>query len=457
MAKRRAANDPTVRVELTPRQEEVLGLIARGKTNREIAEALGLTLDGAKWHVREILSRLSVGSREEAVERWRERRSIASRMKSWLGWPLAVGVGGAVVVVAGVAAVVALLAGGDGEPAQPAAVVPLEQPALTLAAAGEGWSVSVDEAGGLPHARDAVLAVRWDGIETEVDLVEVATGRVAARWDLGYRPTAILRPSRNEVLISHVPRGATAPAGEAELLKFSLDDPGASPITWQQPARTNLTVGLGPIALSGDERWLFYIGSHYPDCFVDGRAVNCDRARVGVIDLERPGNPVAFQEVADACWRMSPDPAASDGIVVVCDNNAQQPPGPRQWFAVTATAAMELPSPPEWLYLQTVYGAAHAFSDGSLLSKHVTDQYTATEGLRLSWHRPPFEAPFHTNVRNERVYEGMVAVQPLDEPGKLLAIMRDGRLVSIDMDTGDAVDLPYRLPPSPLDDWVLVR
>lgn len=46
------------KVELTPRQREVLELVARGKTNPEIAETLGITLDGAKFHVSEILDRL---------------------------------------------------------------------------------------------------------------------------------------------------------------------------------------------------------------------------------------------------------------------------------------------------------------------------------------------------------------------------------------------------------------
>ncbi|MGK2964804.1 MAG: helix-turn-helix domain-containing protein, partial [Tepidiformaceae bacterium] len=45
---------------LTGRQREVLNLIARGYTNPQIADALGVSIDGAKWHVREILSKLGV-------------------------------------------------------------------------------------------------------------------------------------------------------------------------------------------------------------------------------------------------------------------------------------------------------------------------------------------------------------------------------------------------------------
>ena len=68
--------------ELTPRQHEVLGLIAAGKTNPEIAERLGITLDGAKFHVREILGKLEVDSREEAAAWWRAQRGVSARVAS---------------------------------------------------------------------------------------------------------------------------------------------------------------------------------------------------------------------------------------------------------------------------------------------------------------------------------------------------------------------------------------
>ncbi|MEO6043770.1 MAG: LuxR C-terminal-related transcriptional regulator [Tepidiformaceae bacterium] len=63
----------------TERQREVLGLIAAGKTNTEIAEILGLSLAGAKWHVSEILSKLDAESREEAADYWRRYNGLAPR------------------------------------------------------------------------------------------------------------------------------------------------------------------------------------------------------------------------------------------------------------------------------------------------------------------------------------------------------------------------------------------
>lgn len=53
---------------LTPRQREVLELVREGLTNPQIGERLGISTDGAKWHVKEILWKLDVPSREEAAE-----------------------------------------------------------------------------------------------------------------------------------------------------------------------------------------------------------------------------------------------------------------------------------------------------------------------------------------------------------------------------------------------------
>src|SRR5438876_8440236 len=56
---------------LAPRQWEVLRLVREGLSNEEIARRLGISTDGAKFHVSEILSKLGVTSRGEAA-RWDE-------------------------------------------------------------------------------------------------------------------------------------------------------------------------------------------------------------------------------------------------------------------------------------------------------------------------------------------------------------------------------------------------
>lgn len=64
-------------------------LIERGFSNSEIALELGITLDGAKFHVGEILAKLEVSSREEAVLAWKARPGALSRN---VGWWVAIGV-----------------------------------------------------------------------------------------------------------------------------------------------------------------------------------------------------------------------------------------------------------------------------------------------------------------------------------------------------------------------------
>jgi DNA-binding NarL/FixJ family response regulator len=52
---------------LTAREREVLHLITRGMTNQQIANRLSLTLHTVKNHVHNLLTKLGVGSRAEAV------------------------------------------------------------------------------------------------------------------------------------------------------------------------------------------------------------------------------------------------------------------------------------------------------------------------------------------------------------------------------------------------------
>ncbi|MGH3129206.1 MAG: helix-turn-helix domain-containing protein [Gaiellaceae bacterium] len=52
---------------LTPREAEVLTLVARGLTNREIAAALVISVKTASVHVSHILRRLDAPNRREAA------------------------------------------------------------------------------------------------------------------------------------------------------------------------------------------------------------------------------------------------------------------------------------------------------------------------------------------------------------------------------------------------------
>jgi len=112
------------RYELTPRQREVLERIAAGKTNFEIAQDLGIGLEGVKHHVSEILGRLGVESREQAAERWREQQSWHRRLRGVVstGWAKWVAAGSGAAVVAAVAVV--LLALQSDEPPARAGLPP---------------------------------------------------------------------------------------------------------------------------------------------------------------------------------------------------------------------------------------------------------------------------------------------------------------------------------------------
>jgi DNA-binding CsgD family transcriptional regulator len=57
----------TVRSVLTERELEVVRLIARGKTNREVGEKLYISEETVKSHVRHIISKLRAENRTHAV------------------------------------------------------------------------------------------------------------------------------------------------------------------------------------------------------------------------------------------------------------------------------------------------------------------------------------------------------------------------------------------------------
>jgi PAS domain S-box-containing protein len=60
---------------LSARQQEILGLVAEGLGNAEIASRLYLTESTVKWHVRKILRALGVSNRAQAVARYLSIRS----------------------------------------------------------------------------------------------------------------------------------------------------------------------------------------------------------------------------------------------------------------------------------------------------------------------------------------------------------------------------------------------
>jgi LuxR family maltose regulon positive regulatory protein len=57
---------------LTEREKEILGLIAAGRSNPDIAELLYLSLNTVKWHAKNLYGKLGVGNRVQAIARAQE-------------------------------------------------------------------------------------------------------------------------------------------------------------------------------------------------------------------------------------------------------------------------------------------------------------------------------------------------------------------------------------------------
>ena len=66
-AARRRAGPEVVEEPLTPREVQVLELLAEGLANKAIAERLGISDQTVKFHVATILGKLGVANRTEAV------------------------------------------------------------------------------------------------------------------------------------------------------------------------------------------------------------------------------------------------------------------------------------------------------------------------------------------------------------------------------------------------------
>jgi DNA-binding NarL/FixJ family response regulator len=66
---RDAIDDDGPREALTPREQDVLALLAEGAGNREIAQRLGVTEHTVKFHLGAIFGKLGASTRTEAVRR----------------------------------------------------------------------------------------------------------------------------------------------------------------------------------------------------------------------------------------------------------------------------------------------------------------------------------------------------------------------------------------------------
>jgi len=120
----------------------VLALLRERLTNEQIASRLGITLDGAKYHVSQILSKVGVATREEAAA-WRPPEARRGWWARWPVWAKIAGAGTMAAAAVGLAVMVWAAMATEG-PAEvpPARLLPAVEGALT-----EGTRISFEECG----------------------------------------------------------------------------------------------------------------------------------------------------------------------------------------------------------------------------------------------------------------------------------------------------------------------
>jgi len=79
LAGERVLKIPLSSVKLTPREVEVINQIAEGLSNKEIAEQLSIETQTVKNHIHNILDKLQLHNRLEAVEYARERKLLTEK------------------------------------------------------------------------------------------------------------------------------------------------------------------------------------------------------------------------------------------------------------------------------------------------------------------------------------------------------------------------------------------
>jgi len=66
--------------QLTPRERDVMGYIANGQRVRQIADAMGVSVNTVKFHISNIYVKLGAASRREAVQLYEHQTLLACRI-----------------------------------------------------------------------------------------------------------------------------------------------------------------------------------------------------------------------------------------------------------------------------------------------------------------------------------------------------------------------------------------
>jgi hypothetical protein len=308
---------------VTPAEEKVLRLVRDGLTNAEVADRLGLTANTVKYHVANLLAKAGVSSREELRD-WRPggRRNPLRVMAPiaptgrWL-W---IGAGAAGAAVAGLLVLAVALSLSSQDEALPPPVSAIDT-VLSAARAFAGPDLADDRVAEVP----SIALVTYDAAVPRVAVVETASGVVLAMREVSYSPAATFRRSRNELLVSHMPRADET--GRLHVLDiYDLSDRLALKRRIPVADRPNYHVYSTTVqALSNDERYFaiysFTMRTELPECNGGGDGPSCTRSKVRVIDLESALPEEWLVELPRHCFG-GLSAYGPDGFLATCGDSA---------------------------------------------------------------------------------------------------------------------------------------
>ena len=288
---------------LTDREREVLGLMARGLTNGEIAERLDISFGTAKNHVSAVISKLGVDTREEAVRIWRQRQRLGSRvwramrgLVAGLGmWKMAAGTAAVAMVGLGAVAGVAIfVSGSDADGNALAADVATATPAVTAQLA----SMPHEEPTPFPIPDEDRLIPIYTATDGEHSR-EVGMFEEFGQWYLYERDgkpvfgIAISGPVDNLRLSDG--RDVSCPG----FVSGATSRPGASSIRLEMSDGTTTTASLVPAPDESGLDWWFW-GRYVDDPGMIQRVVLLD-INGAAIDSARPVGPTPFYPLGPGC------------------------------------------------------------------------------------------------------------------------------------------------------------
>ena len=247
---------------LTARQRQILDGLAAGRSNSVIASELGITMDGVKWHVSELLGESGLSSRRDLAEWWRRetrpRVAPAFLPLRILSHPAAVAAIRIAIVFAVAAAIAAGIVIAATRGTQKAAViVPATAEKLAYVKDGDIWVKVLPD--GAPEQithhtgdQDAYSSPRWSP---------------SGQWlgfDAGKQPGVMLfdgsgaRVLEDAAVWAPSGHGFATVEGADAIIAENADGSGRRIVVPAPFLPAGVTMSVGGLAWSPDGRWIAY-------------------------------------------------------------------------------------------------------------------------------------------------------------------------------------------------------